>query len=176
MKGPPRSRLRRFAVPGGGAASASGRPFGAHVGLWSLALLIVTGVASGQTIYKCKGADGRVTYSNHACAFDPAPLPPVKDVQPVKQEPAPARGMLPKQCDNGAALKAVVTRLDSPTTPDDVREFLADERFRLVRCEIARLTPEERRQRDAGIAELDSRDAVRRRAAMARVAALYEPH
>jgi hypothetical protein len=88
---------------------------------------------------------------------------------------AQTRGALPKQCDNGPALKAVVTRLDSPTTSDDVREFLADERFRLMRCEIVRLTPEERRQRDAAIAELDSRDAARRRSAMARITALYEP-
>jgi hypothetical protein len=88
---------------------------------------------------------------------------------------AQTRGPLPRQCDNGAALKAVVTRLDSPATADDVREFLADERFRLVRCEIVRLTPEERRQRDAAIAELDSSDAARRQAAMARITALYEP-
>ena len=61
----------------------------------------------------------------------------------------PAQAPLPKQCDNSAALKAVVTKLDGPATPDDVRVFLADERFRLMRCEYTRFTADERRERDA---------------------------
>ena len=55
-------------------------------------------------------------------------------------------------------LKPVVARLDSPATPDDVRGFLADERFRLVRCEYMRFTPDERRERDAAMPDIESRD------------------
>jgi len=145
-------------------------------------LVLACGFASAQTIYKCKAADGRVTYSSLACTGDGAPLgktAPVAqpEVQAAKQDaamPAPTRGALPKQCDNGAPLKAVVTRLDSPATPDDVRGFLADERLRLIRCEIVRLTPEERRQRDAAMADLGSRDPAQRRLAMTRIDSLYE--
>jgi len=136
--------------------------------------------ASAQTIYKCKGPDGRITYSSLACAGDGAPLgksapaAAAPAAQATTQEPAVARGALPKQCDNGAALKAVVVSLDSATTPNDVRGFLADERFRLMRCEIVRLTPEERRQRDAAMSELSSQDPARRHNAMMRVESLYE--
>jgi len=145
-------------------------------------LALACGSASAQTIYKCKGPDGRVTYSSLACTGDGAPLgkaaaAATPDVQPTRQEPAtptPMRGALPKQCDNGAPLNAVLLRLDSPATPDDVRVFLADERLRLIRCEIVRLTPEERRQRDVAIVDLDSHDAARRRLAMARIDSLYE--
>jgi len=145
-------------------------------------LALACGCASAQTIYKCKDADGRVTYSSLACTGDGAPLGKAAavatpDVQVARQEPtmaAPTRGALPKQCDNGAPLKAVLMRLDGPATPDDVRIFLADERLRLIRCEIVRLTPEERRQRDGAMSDLDSRDAVRRRLAMARIDSLYE--
>lgn len=156
--------------------SASGRPFVAH----GLAICVITltlaSSASAQTIYKCKGADGRVTYSALSCAGDGAALgkPAPAAAAAARQEPTAARGVLPKQCDNGAPLKIVIARLDSASTPNDVRAFLADERFRLMRCEVVRLTPEERRQRDAAIAELDSRDAAQRRGAMGRIEALYE--
>jgi hypothetical protein len=150
-----------------------------------LLLALACGAASAQTIYKCKAADGRITYSSLACTGEGAPLgkaapvaaAPAPDMPSAKQEPnAPgaARGALPRQCNNGAPLKAVLARLDSAATPDDVRAFLADERFRLMRCEIVRLTPDERRQRDAAMADLESRDAARRQLAMARVEALYE--
>ncbi len=72
------------------------------------------------------------------------------------------------------SLKPVVAKLDSPSTPDDVRAFLADERFRLVRCDYVRFTPEERRARDAAMADVDARDPARRKAAMQRILALYE--
>jgi hypothetical protein len=52
--------------------------------------------------------------------------------------------------------------------------FLADERFRLLRCEYTRFTAEERRERDAAIADIDSRDPARRRVAIARIEALYD--
>ena len=39
-----------------------------------------------------------------------------------------------------------------------------------------RLTPEERRERDVAMADVDARDAARRKAAMARVIALYDKH
>lgn len=142
--------------------------------------LLVLALASGahaQSIYKCKGPDGRVTYSNQACAGDGEAL---AKSGAKKGEAAPAAVASPapgaRQCDNGPLLKPVVAKLDSPATPDDVRAFLADERFRLVRCDYVRFSPEERRERDAAMAEVDSRDAARRKAAMARVLALYEKH
>lgn len=143
----------------------------------SLALLfaVLAAGADAQSIYKCKGPDGRVTYSNQACAGDGEALS--KSGVP-KGAPAPAPSAAPpagpKQCDNGPLLKPVVARLDSATTPDDVRAFLADERFRLVRCEYLRFTPEQRRERDAAMADVDSKDPARRKAAMARVVSLYE--
>ena len=81
---------------------------------------------------------------------------------------------MPKQCDNKTSLQFVVTRLDSAATPDDIRSFLADERFRLLRCEFTRFSAEERRERDAAMRDVEARDAVRRRAAMLRVEALYD--
>ncbi|MFO1306195.1 MAG: DUF4124 domain-containing protein [Burkholderiales bacterium] len=144
-----------------------------------LLLLLATG-AHAQSIYKCKGPDGRVTYSNQACAGDGEAL---SKSGVAKGAPAPAANSapspsapLPKQCDNGPLLKPVVAKLDSPATPDDVRAFLADERFRLVRCEYVRFTPEERRERDAAMADVDAKDPARRKAAMARILALYERH
>ena len=142
-----------------------------------LLILLLAAGAHAQSIYKCKGPDGRVTYSNQACAGDGEALS--KSGVP-KGAAAPAANAAtvagPKQCDNGPLLKPVVAKLDSPATPDDVRAFLADERFRLVRCEYVRLTPEERRERDAAMTEIDARDPARRKAAMARILALYERH
>ncbi len=139
-----------------------------------LVLVLATG-AHAQSIYKCKGADGRVTYSNQPCAGDGEALSKSGVAKgapaPAANAPAPAGA---KQCDNGPLLKPVVAKLDSPTTPDDVRTFLADERFRLVRCEYLRFTPEQRRERDAAMADVDSKDPARRKAAMARILALYE--
>jgi len=146
-------------------------------------LLLILALASGahaQTIYKCKGPDGRVTYSNQACAGDGEALSKsgarkgeaAPGAKPAPASPAPGA----KQCDNGPLLKPVVAKLDSPGTSDDVRAFLADERFRLIRCDYVRFTPEERHERDAAMAEIDSPDAARRKAAMARVLALYDKH
>jgi hypothetical protein len=143
----------------------------------ALVVLSVACAAHGQTIYKCKGGDGRVTYSNQPCAGDGEAL---TKSGVHKSEPAPrAAGAIPpppgaKQCDSGPLLKPVVAKLDSPATPDDVRAFLADERFRLIRCDYVRFTPEERRARDAAMADIDSRDPARRKAAMQRVLALYD--
>ena len=71
-------------------------------------------------------------------------------------------------------LRQVITRLDNVRTPDDLRPFLADERFRLLRCEFTRFSPAERAERDSAMRELDAADAGRRRAAMLRVEALYD--
>ena len=134
--------------------------------------------AHAQTIYKCKGPDGRMTYSNQACAGEGDALSKSgvrkseASARPAAAEPPPPPGA--RQCENGPLLKPVVAKLDSPSTPDDVRAFLADERFRLVRCDYVRLTPEERRARDAAMADIDARDPARRKAAMQRVLALYE--
>jgi hypothetical protein len=143
--------------------------------------------AWGQTIYKCKGADGRITYSSVPCATpEPAVAPPVPQrssapAKPVVTPPAddaPAqpvyRAPLPKECDNAASLQYVIARLDSPATPNDIRDFLAAERFRLLRCEYTRFTSDERRERDAALRDLDARDAARRKAAVARIEALYD--
>jgi hypothetical protein len=143
----------------------------------ALLLLVAACAAHAQTIYKCKGPDGRMTYSNQACAGEGEALTksgarksePAVKLTPVETAPPGAR-----QCDNGPLLKPVVAKLDSPGTPDDVRTFLADERFRLIRCDYVRFTPEERRARDAAMADIDSRDPARRKAAMQRVLALYE--
>jgi len=141
---------------------------------------VVLALASGahaQTIYKCKGPDGRFTYSNQACAGDGEALSKsgVHKPEPAPRASADAPGAPgAKQCDNGPLLKPVVAKLDSPSTPDDVRAFLADERFRLVRCDYVRFTPEERRARDAAMADVDARDPARRKAAMQRILALYE--
>jgi hypothetical protein len=162
------------------------RTFGAAALASALALAAAS--APGQTIYKCKGADGRITYSSQACAGEGAALakqgppssrssaaaseaaPPAK---PVEQVPS-TRGTLPRECDNAGMLKIVVARLDSASTPDDVRPFLADERFRLVRCEYVRFTPDERRERDKAMTAIDSRDVATRRAAMLRIQSLYD--
>ena len=165
---------------------------------WLLAAVVtLTMPASAQSIYKCKGTDGRISYSNMPCAGEGVTLPIAKQGQspaastagpsaaatpPAGSPPgddaiAPApvyRARLPKQCDNAASLLFVVARLDSPATPDDIRGFLADERFRLVRCEFTRFSAEERRQRDAAMRELENRDAARRQAAIARIEALYD--
>lgn len=143
--------------------------------------------AAGQTIYKCKGADGRVTYASVPCATpDPAAAPATSDragaapkapvVSPPDDAPAQPvyRAPLPKECDNAASLQYVVARLDSPSTPDDIRDFLAAERFRLLRCEFTRFTSDERRERDAAMRDLNAREAAKRKAAIARIEALYD--
>jgi hypothetical protein len=142
----------------------------------ALLLICLAGVVQAQTIYKCKGPDGRTTYSSQACAGEGDAL----TKSGARKSEAAARSAEPparpgaRQCDNGPLLKPVVGRLDSPTTPDDVRAFLADERFRLVRCDYVRFTPEQRRARDAAMADIDARDPARRKAAMQRILALYE--
>ena len=142
-----------------------------------LLLLAVAGAAHAQTIYKCKGPDGRMTYSNQACAGEGEALTKsgARKAEPaVRQAPTDTPPPGAKQCDNGPLLKPVVAKLDSPGTPDDVRAFLADERFRLMRCDFVRFTPEERRAREAAMSDVDARDPARRKAAMQRVLALYE--
>jgi hypothetical protein len=84
------------------------------------------------------------------------------------------RAPLPKECDNVASLRYVVARLDSPSTSHDIREFLAAERFRLLRCEYTRFSSDERRARDAAMRDLDAREAARRKVAVARIEALYD--
>jgi hypothetical protein len=88
--------------------------------------------------------------------------------------PSPIRAALPRQCDNAAMLKIVVARLDSPTTPDEIRPFLAGERFRLLRCEYTRFTPAERRERDSLMREVEGRDSARCLVAAQRIEALYD--
>ncbi|MEO8754623.1 MAG: DUF4124 domain-containing protein [Casimicrobiaceae bacterium] len=162
----------------------------------ALAILLCFGAsASAQSIFKCKGADGRITYSNKPCEADgvqvplnsqgPAAAAPAS-AAPPQAGGAPGAGEdakalartslppLPKQCDNAAQLQSVVARLDSTNTPNDIRDFLADERFRLLRCEFTRFSAEERRDRDALMRDLESRDAARRRAAILRIEALYD--
>ena len=167
---------------------------------WLLtAALFMTVPASAQSIFKCKGADGRTTYSTAACPGEGATLPlttqgqaakatsntAVAGVAPSSGVAAPSsddatappptyRAPLPKQCDNKTSLQFVVTRLDSAATPDDIRSFLADERFRLLRCEFTRFSAEEQREREAAMRDLESRDAARRRTAMLRIEALYD--
>jgi len=88
--------------------------------------------------------------------------------------PPPIRSALPRQCDNAAMLKIVVARLDSPATPNEIRPFLAGERFRLLRCEYTRFTPEERRERDSLMRGIDGGDPARSLAAAQRIEALYD--
>jgi hypothetical protein len=145
----------------------------------ALLMLAVACAADGQTIYKCKGPDGRTTYSNLPCAGEGDSLSKSgmrKSEAAARPSAEPQSPPGAKQCDNGPLLKPVVAKLDSPATPDDVRGFLADERFRLVRCDYVRFTPEERRARDAAMADIDSKDPGRRKAAMQRVLSLYEAH
>jgi hypothetical protein len=174
-----------------------GRGMKRDAGRFLVAALLVVMPASAQSIFKCKGPDGRTTYSTAACAGEGAALPitaqgraaavtansagtaaalPAGGATAPADEASPPviRAPLPKQCDNGASLQFVVARLDSATTPDDIRSFLADERFRLLRCEFTRFSAEERRERDAAIRDLEARDAVRRRAAILRVETLYD--
>lgn len=157
-----------------------------------LACLCVT--ASAQSIYKCKGADGRITYSGTPCpgegdafsvkgqarsatsAASPSPAAREPQAEGDSKASPSVRAPLPKTCDNAGALKVVVVRLDSPATPDDVRGFLAEERFRLLRCEYTRLTPEERRDKDVLMRDTADPDPARRRAAMARIEGLYDQY
>ena len=151
-------------------------------------------VRAGQTIYKCRDADGRVTYSGTACAGEGGklgaaaqargrganlaanaePAVPSSLTAPVSI-PGP-RTALPKRCDNAASLQPVIARLESAATPDDVRGFLAEERLRLVRCEYTRLTAGEWREREQRMRDVDARDAARRQAAVARIDALYDQY
>jgi hypothetical protein len=166
----------------GPAGNTCGPLIGAAIAAFALALAVA---AHAQTIYKCKGADGRITYSGQPCAGEGAPLsavPPAHGAAPPSPAapateaaaPAAVRAPLPRQCDNGAALRQLIARLDNVRTPDDLRPFLADERFRLLRCEFTRFSPAERAERDNAMRELDAGDAGRRRAAMLRVEALYD--
>ena len=150
--------------------------------------------ASGQTIYKCRGADGRVTYSSMSCAADGGALGTTAqarnrsrslaaNVEPSVPSsltasvsiPGP-RTALPKRCDNAASLQFVIARLESAATPDDVRGFLAEERLRLVRCEYTRLTAAEWREREQRMHDVEARDAAVRRASVARIDVLYDQY
>jgi hypothetical protein len=144
--------------------------------------------ALAQSIYKCKGPDGRITYSSQPCAGEvetltksgtPKPPPQQKSAEPKAPPPTPdaaakAAGASGQKCDNSAALRSVVARLDSPNTPEDVRSFLADERLRLLRCEFTRFTPEEMREREQAMADLNSSDTERRKAAITRMEMIYD--
>jgi hypothetical protein len=167
---------------------------------WLFAAALAVAVpASAQSIFKCKGADGRTTYSGTPCAGEGSALPSITQGRPapagagraaaaaappadataaLRDENTPSksehRAPLPKQCDNKASLQFVITRLDSKATPDDIRDFLADERFRLLRCEFTRFTADELRERSAAIEELEARAPQRRRVAMLRIEALYD--
>jgi hypothetical protein len=164
-------------------------------------VLAMMAPASAQAIYKCKNPDGRITYSSVPCQGEGAPVSVIRGstTQEVRavgatdrgtatgqvinvstpdsaaaQETPVVRAPLPRQCDNGALLQPVVMQLASPGTPDDIRAFLAGERFRLVRCEFTRFTVAQRRERDAAMRDLETRDPARRRQAIQRVEALYD--
>ena len=164
---------------------------------WFFAAVLSASIpVSAQSIFKCKGADGRITYSSTACTGEGATLAITPQGRPATANtassaavapsagstpsndaaapPTTYRAPLPKKCDNQASLQFVVARLDSAATPDDIRGFLADERFRLLRCEFTRFSAEELHARDAAMRELESRDAARRRAAILRVETLYD--
>jgi hypothetical protein len=182
--------------------SANPRPLpGSRSSRWRTAAACVVAAgaafamsASGQTIYKCRDADGRVTYSGTACAGEGGtlggaaqargrtaslganaePAVPSSLTTPVSI-PGP-RAALPKRCDNAALLQFVIARLESSATPDDVRGFLAEERLRLVRCEYTRLTAGEWREREQRMRDVEARDTARRRTAVARIDALYDQY
>jgi len=166
----------------GGSMTRAGSLVGVGIAAFALTLAVA---AHAQAIYKCKGPDGRITYSGQPCAGEGAPwsaaspapgaVPPSPAAASTEAAaPAPLRAPLPRQCDNGAALRQVIARLDNVRTPDDIRPFLADERFRLLRCEFTRFSPAERAERDNAMRDLDAGDAGRRRAAIFRVEVLYD--
>ena len=135
--------------------------------------------ADAQTIYKCKAANGRVTYSGQPCASDAAVLSvpgSLAGSAGANSPPSGAPAGVPGQCDNAQQLRWVVTRLDSPETHDDVREFLADERYRIMRCELARFSPQELRERDAALVGIDSLDPGLRHTAQVRIVEIYDRH
>jgi hypothetical protein len=138
-----------------------------------------TATADAQTIYKCKAANGRVTYSGQPCASDAevlsVPGSPAGSAGVSSAQPGAPAGV-PGQCENAQQLRWVVTRLDSPDTHDDVRDFLADERYRITRCELARFSPQELRDREAALAGIDSLDAGLRHTAQVRIVEIYDRH
>ena len=136
--------------------------------------------ADAQTIYKCKEANGRVTYSGQPCASDAEILSLPGYSAAVgsggTNAQVGASGGFARECDNAAQLQWVATRLDNAETHDDVRDFLAEERARIMRCELARFSPEELRAREVAIGGIDSLDPGIRQTAKARVAELYDHH
>ncbi len=169
------------------AGEAAGRVEGTRK--WAIAAglpfaLLLCGSGAAQSIHKCKEADGRTTYSHLECHTPrPATAAPslfaaASGTSPAPADDAPAvfRAPLPKHCDNAVPLQFVVERLTNAATPNDTREFLADERFRLVRCEYMRFSGDERRERDNAMREIEASEPARRQAAIARVRALYNRH
>ena len=95
--------------------------------------------------------------------------PPADDTAPVvSRATCPSSATTPPRWPSSSA------RLDSPSTPDDIRPFLADERFRLLRCEFTRLHARRAARARRGDARTELHRSQRRGAAVLRIETLYD--
>lgn len=69
--------------------------------LWSVALLLAPIAGQGQTLYKCKGADGSTIFSQQACP---------EDAQQVNARPSSGAAAAGQAFERTTALAAISTR------------------------------------------------------------------
>lgn len=154
--------------------------------MWLLMVLVLQ-TANAAPVFRCMGPQGVPTYTDQVCPgrgeqLDPAALQPnvyVAEPLPestVEETPQAADDEPRKGCDNTDDLRHIDLMLKSLTTDKRQRRFLQAERKRVQACELARLPPAARRQRDAALTRTRSLLDRNRDIAEQEIEGLYHQH
>jgi hypothetical protein len=157
---------------------------GVRMQAFLLVLALAADLAYAQSVYKCQGLDGRVTYQNTACTGptsgaqmqhgrlqgNTVSAPPAPKTEPTASPPSTGQAA---KCYEDDEARDIEVRLASLLSPPDVKAFLRTEQRRLLACDYATLSADERRRRTEALRELGSTDASRREAAMSAVNGMY---
>ena len=150
-----------------------------------LALVLAADIVGAQSVYKCQGPDGRVTYQNTPCtgAASGAQLQGSRpqgstagapSAAPMKPESsAPQAGTAGAKCYEDSDVREIEVRLGRDSLPPEVKSFLGTEQRRVLSCEYATLNADERRRRMEALRDLASPDPSRRDAAMSTINGIY---
>jgi hypothetical protein len=154
--------------------------------MWVLIVLVLQ-PATAAPVFRCLDARGIPIYTDQVCpgrgeALDPAALQPnvyVAEPLPefaVEEAPQSAEDEPRTGCDNADDLRHIDLMLKSLTTDKRQRRFLQVERRRVQACELARLPPAARRQRDAALTRTRSLLDRTRDMAEQEIEGLYRQH
>lgn len=158
-------------------------------------VLVVAVVAQGalaQTMYKCQNSAGKVEYSNRPCSTGPELKRIAPDVAPTVDRSRKAHDQQPPSvganevvsprtpieamggsCYVESDLREIDVPIASPSLPTDTREFLLQERSRIMSCKLGRLSGVDRQTRVNELRRLSSTDKQSRQVARNTIEGIY---